>query len=132
MAKRFLMAMPLVARRIVSNAWSTAHVSRAGLDMRFFRGLKSTPHGGKLMNKMVGQAEGLEAIKACNGLKMELTERQSCDVELLIGGGFSPLEGFMNEDAWCVKRLPCPSHQLSTHLLKNAHLSFVQFYTTVG
>lgn len=75
------------------------------------------------MNKMVGQAEGLDAIKACNGLKMELTERQSCDVELLIGGGFSPLEGFMNEDAWCVQKIALPfSLTFNTSLKKCTHL----------
>ena len=26
-----------------------------------------------------------------------LNERQLCDLELIINGGFSPLEGFMNE-----------------------------------
>ncbi len=66
----------------------------------FQRGLKSVPHGGKLVNRMVGADEGKELVKGCNGLTMELTERQSCDVELIVGGGFSPIEGFMNEETW--------------------------------
>lgn len=33
-------------------------------------------------------------------LQLELTERQACDVELLTVGGFTPLDGFMNEDAY--------------------------------
>lgn len=32
--------------------------------------------------------------------QLELTERQACDVELLTVGGFTPLDGFMNEDAY--------------------------------
>lgn len=51
---------------------------------------------------MVGADEGKELVKACDGLTMELTERQSCDVELIVGGGFSPIEGFMNEETWYV------------------------------
>jgi sulfate adenylyltransferase len=37
------------------------------------------------------------AIAACD-FEVELTERQLCDVELLMQGGFSPLTGFMDED----------------------------------
>merc|ERR1719331_3314692 len=33
-------------------------------------------------------------------MTIELTDRQSCDVELLCNGGLSPLTGFMNEDAY--------------------------------
>ena len=68
--------------------------------LMFQRGVKAVPHGGKLVNRMVGAEEGKELVKACNGLTMDLTERQSCDVELIVGGGFSPLDGFMNEDTW--------------------------------
>ena len=35
----------------------------------------------------------------CN-YTIELNERQACDVELLNVGGFNPLDGFMNEDAY--------------------------------
>lgn len=75
----------------------------SGARATFSRGLQSVPHGGKLVNRMVGSAaEGQELILSCDGLTMELSERQSCDVELITVGGFSPLEGFMNEDVWCV------------------------------
>ena len=66
----------------------------------FSRGLKSVPHGGTLVNRMVSPAEGKELIRSCNVEAMELSERQSCDVELITVGAFSPLEGFMNEDVW--------------------------------
>ena len=37
-----------------------------------------------------------EAIRECN-FELELDERQLCDVELLMQGGFSPLSGYMEE-----------------------------------
>ena len=54
------------------------------------------PHGGVLVNTMVAGAEKDAAIKACE-FTVELNERQLCDVELLMQGGFSPLTGFMDE-----------------------------------
>lgn len=47
---------------------------------------------------MVSDAAEKEAlIKACDGRKIECSDRNACDVELLCVGGFSPLDGFMNE-----------------------------------
>ncbi|KUJ14352.1 ATP sulfurylase [Mollisia scopiformis] len=61
--------------------------------------MANPPHGGELKDllardlprhdKLEAEAETLPAIV--------LTERQLCDLELLLSGGFSPLEGFMNE-----------------------------------
>ena len=56
----------------------------------------SEPHGGILVNTMVTGADKDSAINACE-FTVELDERQLCDVELLMQGGFSPLTGFMNE-----------------------------------
>eukprot|EP00283_Hemiselmis_rufescens_P019969 CAMPEP_0173436920 /NCGR_PEP_ID=MMETSP1357-20121228/17597_1 /TAXON_ID=77926 /ORGANISM="Hemiselmis rufescens, Strain PCC563" /LENGTH=416 /DNA_ID=CAMNT_0014402071 /DNA_START=6 /DNA_END=1256 /DNA_ORIENTATION=+ len=96
LGRRVLSALrPALGRAVRANAFPAMSQTVFGA-----RGLKSQPHGGKLVNRMVGEAEGKEAIKACNGLTMELSERQSCDVELINVGAFSPLEGFMNEDAW--------------------------------
>ncbi len=53
-------------------------------------------HGGSLRELLVGdgQREALrrEAVELAS---WDLTQRQVCDIELLINGGFSPLDGFM-------------------------------------
>ena len=61
--------------------------------------MANPPHGGSLKDliardaprriELAAEAETLPALT--------LTERQLCDLELLMTGGFSPLEGFMNE-----------------------------------
>jgi PUA-like domain len=62
------------------------------------------PHGGVLKDllardalrheQLVAEAERLPAVV--------LTERQLCDLELILSGGFSPLEGLS------VSTVPCP------------------------
>jgi uncharacterized protein (DUF2147 family) len=54
------------------------------------------PHGGKLVNLMVDSGKAAELKKSCTK-KVELSDRQSCDVELLCVGGLSPLTGFMSK-----------------------------------
>ena len=56
-----------------------------------------TPHGGTLCNLVVDESRA-EALKAATGdaLSVTLNERQTCDLELLMNGGFSPLRGFMD------------------------------------
>ena len=56
--------------------------------------LKQVPHGGTLVDLF---AEDKAAAKAGVSHTVELTDRQSCDVQLLCNGGFSPLTGFMSE-----------------------------------
>ncbi|KAF6222948.1 hypothetical protein HO133_000999 [Letharia lupina] len=61
--------------------------------------MANQPHGGVLKDllardasrhdELAAEAEKLPAIV--------LTERQLCDLELIMSGGFSPLEGFLNE-----------------------------------
>jgi sulfate adenylyltransferase len=60
-----------------------------------------TPHGGTLCNLIVDEARA-EVLKAETGdaLSVTLNERQTCDLELLMNGGFSPLRGFMDRAAY--------------------------------
>jgi sulfate adenylyltransferase len=52
------------------------------------------PHGGSLVDLMVPAVER-EAVKASATKVVECSDRNACDVELLVVGGFSPLRGFM-------------------------------------
>ena len=54
------------------------------------------PHGGALVNLMVAAGER-EAVKAGVQRRVECSDRNACDVELLVVGGFSPLRGFMHQ-----------------------------------
>ena len=56
------------------------------------------PHGGALKDLLVSPARADELKKEALGLpSWDLTERQVCDIELLLSGAFSPLEGFMQQ-----------------------------------
>jgi sulfate adenylyltransferase len=58
------------------------------------------PHGGgPLVDLRVPASAAASLISSANH-KVELNERQACDVELLTVGGFTPLDGFLNEDAY--------------------------------
>ncbi len=56
-------------------------------------------HGGKLKELFLseGQADD-EKIKAKDYKSWDLTQRQICDLDLLMNGAFSPLEGFLGKD----------------------------------
>ncbi len=57
-----------------------------------------TPHGGKLVNRIASGPEAEALRKEAEGLKsIELTQKQSCDLEMIGIGAFSPLEGFMGK-----------------------------------
>ena len=59
-------------------------------------GAFKVPHGGELKNRYLGGAELDEARRRARDAKSwDLTPRQLCDLELLLNGAFSPLEGFM-------------------------------------
>ena len=58
---------------------------------------KQVPHGGKLVDSMAKTDEEKEAAIAKATVTLQATERQLCDVQLLMTGGFSPVDGFMDE-----------------------------------
>ncbi len=56
-------------------------------------------HGGSLINLIPDDQVKLERQKIANDLPdWNLTDRQICDIELLLNGAFSPLEGFMTHE----------------------------------
>ena len=59
------------------------------------------PHGGELVSLLVSHDRAAE-LKAASASfhSWDLTDRQLCDLELLMNGAFSPLRGFMGRDAY--------------------------------
>jgi len=72
-----------------------------------------TPHGGKVCNLLISPAQPdvIEELKeeSIHFFSLTLTEKQLFDLELLVNGAFSPLTGFMNNNAY-------------TSVLENLHL----------
>ncbi len=59
-----------------------------------------SPHGGRLVNRIVAPEDQAEARKRAARLPaLSLDARAASDLLLLATGGFSPLEGFMNYEA---------------------------------
>jgi ATP sulfurylase len=57
------------------------------------------PHGGELKDLYLdADAAEVEKAAARDYASWDLTERQLCDIELLLNGAFSPLDGFLNKD----------------------------------
>jgi sulfate adenylyltransferase len=61
--------------------------------------MANTPHGGVLKDLYLRDAEKQStlAAEATTLSSVILTDRQLCDLELILNGGFSPLEGFLNQ-----------------------------------
>lgn len=56
------------------------------------------PHGGELKDLYLAEAEAEQEKRRGRDFKSwDLTDRQVCDIELLLNGGFSPLEGFLTQ-----------------------------------
>jgi len=75
--------------------------------------VKQKPHGGKLVDLMVEGAAAEAAIARATS-EVELSDRQLCDVELIVNGGFSPLTGFMTEEEY---KSVVETHRLPSGLL---------------
>lgn len=61
--------------------------------------LHSTPHGGKLVNRILrGKDREMAELKARELKKIQLTKREISDLEMIATGALSPLEGFMCKD----------------------------------
>ncbi|KAG2230681.1 sulfate adenylyltransferase [Thamnidium elegans] len=61
--------------------------------------MANTPHGGVLKDLYLRDAnkQTILAAEAETLPSIILTDRQLCDLELILNGGFSPLEGFLNQ-----------------------------------
>ncbi len=58
------------------------------------------PHGGELLN-LYCNSNQVENLKndAVNFKSHTLSDRQLCDLELILNGAFSPLDGFMDKES---------------------------------
>ena len=61
--------------------------------------MANPPHGGILKDLLARDAPRKEELlKEVDSLpSITLNERQFCDTEMILSGGFSPLEGFLNK-----------------------------------
>ncbi|KAJ3034418.1 Sulfate adenylyltransferase [Rhizophlyctis rosea] len=64
--------------------------------------MSNTPHGGVLKDLIARDLPRKSELlaEADNLFSIVLNDRQVCDLELLLNGGFSPLEGFMNKEEY--------------------------------
>ena len=62
-------------------------------------GAYKEPHGGELKELFLSERKAdEEKLKAKDYKSWDLTQRQVCDLDLLMNGAFSPLEGFLGKD----------------------------------
>ena len=61
-------------------------------------GANKEPHGGSLTERYLDAAAATaEKRLAVDYKSWDLTTRQLCDIELLLNGGYSPLDGFLGK-----------------------------------
>ena len=61
-------------------------------------GAYKEPHGGELKELFLSERTAdEEKLKAKDYKSWDLTQRQICDLDLLMNGAFSPLEGFLGK-----------------------------------
>jgi len=73
------------------------------------------PYGGILQNLLVDEPRATQLKKDSQGFPaITLTQRQLCDLELLMNGAFSPLRGFMNGEIYesVLEKMRLPGGQL--------------------
>jgi sulfate adenylyltransferase len=58
---------------------------------------KQVPHGGTLVDLVVKSDAEKEAAIAKATIELQASDRQLCDIELIMTGAFSPITGFMDE-----------------------------------
>jgi len=95
------MMMKQIVRMVrpVRNMHAARTVFSRGFQTNWGADGKILPHGGVIKENMATEAEAKDILSRCDET-INLNARQLCDVELLMNGGFSPLEGFMNEDVY--------------------------------
>ena len=71
------------------------------------------PHGGSLVDLMVS-ADQRETVRTGVDRVVSCSDRNACDVELLVVGGFSPLRGFMHQEDY---EAVVANHRTSSGLL---------------
>ena len=59
------------------------------------------PHGGELKELYLTESSAeLEKLAATNYPSWNLSDRQLCDIELLLNGAFSPLDGYLSREEY--------------------------------
>jgi len=92
-ATSFNVSAPAVARSMSTTL--NTNVSGGAQSQTAGRVPGPVAHGGEL-KQMLAQPSDIPP----HNRTMELNERQVCDLELIVNGGFSPLEGFMTESEY--------------------------------
>ena len=73
------------------------------------------PHGGRLSELYLTESQAdEEKAQAKSYVSWNLTERQICDLDLLMNGAFSPLTGFLGEQEY---RSVCNEMRLASGVL---------------